>query len=223
MTVDQKILTRLDELIELGNRVLATRYSRSGGGLVFLGDDGVDFGLASQWGTSCLGLLERVFGRDSSYFAKLDALYQEFHDVGPVEKGLGIVKAAKDDIEHGFLFNARVMIAAEVFDDFMEQAEHLLSAGYHQPAAIIVGCVLEDGLRKLCQRRSIRLPEKPKLDQMNSDLARQGAYNQLVQKKVTALADLRNKAAHGRWDQFGAEDVAEMLRQVRSFMENHLA
>jgi len=30
-------------------------------------------------------------------------------------------------------------------------------------------------------------------------LLRKEFYNSLVQKKITALADLRNKAAHGNW------------------------
>ena len=56
---------------------------------------------------------------------------------------------------------------------------------------------------------------------MNAELAKAGAYNLLWQKNITALADLRNKAAHGQWDQFTKDDVATMLQQVRSFMTNH--
>ena len=40
---------------------------------------------------------------------------------------------------------------------------------------------------------------KPKLGTMNAGLAKQGVYNKLTQKRITALADIRNKAAHGEW------------------------
>ncbi|EFK06425.1 conserved hypothetical protein [delta proteobacterium NaphS2] len=48
-------------------------------------------------------------------------------------------------------------------------------------------------------------------------------YSKLVQKQITALADLRNKAAHGEWEQFSTADVEDMLQKVRRFMEDHFA
>jgi hypothetical protein len=139
----------------------------------------------------------------------------------PVERAQGILRAARDDYENGYLFDVRRLVEAEVFDDFLAQAEHLLSAGYFQPAAVVAGAVLEDGLRKLCVRHSIDLTAAPKLDLMNAQLAKAGAYSVLVQKKITALADLRNRAAHGRWDMFNSGDVEDMIGSVRRFMEAH--
>lgn len=127
----------------------------------------------------------------------------------------------KDDYEHDYLFDTRALIEAEVFSDFLEQAQHLFNNGYFQPAAVIAGSVLEDGLRKLCQRQGITVPPKPKLNTMNADLAKQGTYNLLMQKKITVLADLRNKAAHGQWEEFTKDDVADMIMQIRRFMEDH--
>jgi uncharacterized protein (UPF0332 family) len=115
------------------------------------------------------------------------------------------------------------LIEAEVFDDFLEQAEHLLGSSYYQPAVVVIGSVLEDGLRKLCLKHEIPLPAKPMLDTMNADLAKRGVYNKLTQKRVTALADIRNKAAHGEWDEFTKHDVEDMLRSVRQFMETQFA
>ncbi len=136
---------------------------------------------------------------------------------------LGILKAAHDDYEHGYLFEVRTLITAEVFDDFREQAEHLLANGYAGPAAVVAGSVLEDGLRKVCQRRNVPLDAKPKVDRMNADLAKDGVYNALTQHRITFLAAIRNKAAHGQWDQFTERDVADLVSGVRSLMEQHLA
>ena len=58
---------------------------------------------------------------------------------------------------------------------------------------------------------------------MNAELGKAGVYTKLVQKRVTALADLRNKAAHGQWDQFCRSDVEEMIPAVRRIMEEHYA
>jgi hypothetical protein len=223
MKVDQKIVDRLQELIEQASKIQATRTSRSGGGIVYFGDDAVNSQMSHQWGMSSLNILAKVFGKDSDHYKRFDELFPKFHDYHPIVKGLGILIAAKDDYEGGYLFDTRTLIQAEVFDDFLEQAEYLLQSGYHAPAAVVAGAVLEDGLRQLCIRNGVTVSAKPKLDTMNADLAKAQVYTVLVQKKVTALADLRNKAAHGKWTEFTEQDVREMLPQVRSFMETHFS
>ncbi|WP_457767150.1 hypothetical protein [Cyanobium sp. ULC065] len=83
--------------------------------------------------------------------------------------------------------------------------------------------MLEDGLRKLCDENGITLPQKPKLDAMNAELAKAGVFSKLVQKRIATLADLRNKAAHGQWQDFSQDDVTEMVVAVRRLIEEHFA
>ena len=149
---------------------------------------GINSEMSHQWGMSCLNILERVFGKDSTHNDRFSGLYSQFDDYTPVMNALGILKAAKDDYENGYLFDTRLLIQAEVFDDILEQAEHLLSAGYYQPAAVVAGAVLEDGLRTLCRRRNISLPAKSTINPMNDSLAKDGAYNSLVQKRVSSFS-----------------------------------
>lgn len=229
--LDDRITTRLEELVLVGR--LAARQ------LDGLNDSNRDRDRGDEeteevallrdltrWGISCINLLERVFGPSSNYYTT----FKESYDMGllnpnrsryPLNHALGTLQAAQDDYHHGFLFEVRNLITADVFDDFLSQAQHLLDAGYPAPAAVVAGSVLEDGLRKLCQRRNIALPEKPKLDVMNADLAKVGAYNKLTQKRITALADIRNNAAHGQWDQFKDQDVADMVSGIHSFMAEY--
>jgi hypothetical protein len=222
MTIDQKITARLQELVEEGATILATRYDKSGyvGNIYFqdIGDHGVDSQRSNKWGINCLSLLGRVFGKDSDHYKRFDALFPEFGDYTPVKKAVGIMMGAKEDYEHGYLFETRILIEAEVFDDFLEQAEYLLQQGYYAPAAVIAGSVLEDGLRKLCACNGISLSQAPKLDAMNSELAKANVYTKLTQKNITAAADIRNSAAHGNWTAFTIDDVKNMLAQIRSFM-----
>ncbi|AIP33456.1 HEPN domain protein [Paraburkholderia xenovorans LB400] len=218
MTVDSKIISRLNELIELGKRVLATRRSPTPG---FLTGDFVDVQLANQWLTSCLNLLSRVLGENSAHYQRIKEQFPEYPKWANVDQAFGVLLAAKDDYESGSIFSVKTLIEAEVFDEFLGQAEHLLEAGYFQPAAVLAGSVLEDGLRKLCIANDITLPDKAKLDWMNSELAKKGKYSKLMQKRITTIADLRNSAAHGKWDEFEKADVESMLRDVRDFMTKH--
>lgn len=223
MNIDQKIIDRLESLIQKGEEVLETQRSTSTPNNPHITVLVVKPQISSQWGISCLNLLKRVFGKESDHYTKFDSLFPTLEKYESANKALGVLKAAKDDYDNAYLFEIRSLIQAEVFDDFLEQAKHLFDNHYYAPAAVIAGCVLEDGLRKLCDRNSITLPLKPKLDTMNADLAKKGVYNTLAQKNITALADLRNKAAHGKWDQFTDKDVEQMVTQVRAFMETHFS
>jgi hypothetical protein len=223
MNVDEKIVTRFDELIKEGEKVLATRSNRQMGdhNPFQTHDLNINSQMSHQRGISCINILGRVFGESSVHYQKFDGFYKRFNDYTPVSIAQGILKAAKDDYENGYLFETNVLIRAEVFDSFLDQASYLRKEGYFAPAAVIAGGVLEDALRTLCTRKGIPPPAKSKLDSMNAELAKAGVYNLLVQKRITALADLRNKAAHGLWNEFSAADVEDMMNQVRRFMEQY--
>ncbi|CAH1386370.1 hypothetical protein [Candidatus Nitrotoga sp. M5] len=220
MSVDAKITERLNALLELGQKVRGTRRSPSPGHIT---SDFVDVQLANQWLTSSLNLIQRVFGESSVHYQSLKKHFKDYPKWPDIDQSYGVLLSAKDDFENGALFEVKKLIEADLFDEFLEQAEHLLEANYYQASAVIAGSVLEDGLRKLCVGSAITLPDKPKLDWMNAQLAKSGAYNKLTQKKITALADLRNSAAHGNWNEFESSDVISMIKDVRDFMERNFA
>ena len=109
--------------------------------------------------------------------------------------------------------------------DSLEMAQHLLNEGYKDPAAVMAGSVLEEHLRQLCQKHGIPTeatrqgrPQPKKADALNADLAKKEVYNRLDQKNVTAWLDLRNKAAHGKYQEYTEEQVALMLQSLSDFM-----
>jgi hypothetical protein len=233
MRIDQKIVGRFQDLENRANQLLQARTVKGGEkGYLFHTPVtnptyySVDCELSIQWGASCLHLLKQIFTQESDHYIEFKRLFSEFSEwknFEVVRQAFGILKAAKDDYEQGYLFDTRVLIEAEVFSDFLEQADQLLKNGYYGPAAIVAGCVLEDGLRKLCDRKNVILPSKATIDPMNIALVKAGIYNTLTQKKITALADIRNKAAHGKWGEFSNKDVEQMIVQVQDFMAVHFS
>jgi hypothetical protein len=57
---------------------------------------------------------------------------------------------------------------------------------------------------------------------MNAELAKAGRYNMLIQKQITAHADIRNNAAHGHPEKFTDEDVRGMIAWVENFVAAQL-
>ena len=137
MAID-RILGRLDSLISMGEEVLATRRPKPPD---LLGDDPVNDGLYQQWRTSSLAFLKATLGSDSTHYIDFEerSKWSWYRDT---ELGLAILRAAKDDIEGGYLQKVENLVSAEVFSDFLEMAEHLLDNGYKDPAASLIGAVL---------------------------------------------------------------------------------
>ncbi len=139
----------------------------------------------------------------------------------------GVAKSLKQDYEQQFISATfAALVRADVFDDFLEMADHLLTSGYKDPSAVIVGAVLEEHLRRLCARHAIPISENGrarKADSLNTDLATKAVYSKLDQKSVTAWEDLRNKAAHGEFASYADAQVDLMLKGVRDFVSRYPA
>lgn len=102
----------------------------------------------------------------------------------------------------------------------LEKAEEQLKLGYASAAAVIAGVVLETTLRDLC---SIHKLEHGSLNRMNDDLAKAGAYNATQKKRITALAAIRNDAAHGSPERFTKDDVSGMIADIERFLASELS
>jgi len=127
-----------------------------------------------------------------------------------------------EDIDQGFIETVRQLIAAELFSDFFEQAEHLLESGYKAPAASLAGAVMENGLRSIAHRNGIQVREKEDLSTLNKKLADKEVYGRLVQRKVQVWTDVRNLADHGRFDEFSEEDVRDLIKGAQSLLADYL-
>lgn len=173
-----------------------------------------------QWAVSAQALIERVCGKESVHAVRFAQKYngagrylQEFTDLR------GVFLAAHDDYKGGYLFVLRALVEAELCCDVLDQSDELLRAGYKDAACVVAGVALESAMREMAKARAIPLG---KLDAMNSALAKDGAYNLGMQKQITAWADRRNSAAHGKWDAYLPADVRDLIDGVRRFVAERL-
>lgn len=70
---------------------------------------------------------------------------------------IGSLKALRRDYEDGYMSTIQALVRSDVFADFLEMAEYLVEQGYKDPAAVLIGGVLEEHLRALCSASSIDL------------------------------------------------------------------
>ena len=216
MKIDD-IKKRINDMIKLADNVLATKVTND-----YVSS--INSELFHEFRSASLSFLINTFGEGHPF-------YQEFEkntknsDHYDTQEGRGILKAAKQEIDGGWLISVKELVTSEIFSDFIEMAEYLLKENYKDPAAVIVGGVLEEHLRQLCLRNGINIeilkndkPVSKKADLLNSELTRIEVYDKLDQKSVTSWLDLRNKAAHGKYEEYTQQQVELMIRGVTDFM-----
>ena len=221
MNSKEEILARLNALIEKTKNVLRTQKvapdvlpGYNTGRMI------LDVEAFSEWQTQSSTYLSNLLGPDSVYAQKFNA---QVDDAYPehVSRGKGILKAVREDIEGEYLKKIEALVSADIFSDFLDMAEYLLEEGYKDPAASLIGAVLENGLRKICTNRGITVKSTEKISTLNQKLANGNVYDRLTQRKLEVWNTVRNNADHGYFNQYTDQDVKDMHKRVREFLEQH--
>ena len=176
--------------------------------------------------------IERLTPNNSTYRKSLKRLLSncnltDYSTIKSASEALkGQLQALKADYQRGYTQSFMELIHADLFSDFMGMAQHLLDEGHYIPAAVLIGGVLEENLRKLCEKAEIPLThtnrdgeEIPrKAAHLNDELKKNDIYNGTVHKQVTAWQAIRNNAAHGPYDELSLAEVKLMYQGVLNFL-----
>jgi len=206
----EEILKRIDELIGLGNAVLATtkpetQYESSH----------VNNGEFRGFRSASLSFLERIFGASQTY-------YKEFIEhvtndwPSHTEVGINILQAAKAEIKGGWLFTVEGQVSAEIFADFIALAKEALDDN-KDVAAVLACAALEDALKRVAIKENLDVDDKDMSKVINALKAKgviKGAQAPIVQSYVK----LRNKAFHAEWDKFDKESVSSVIGFTEQFL-----
>jgi hypothetical protein len=236
-----KLLSRFDELVSEGEKILAAAedvpatYRIDTFGEHRLRSRGyakLDLDRFVEWRTKSTTLLAHIIPKEHVQYNLVQNVVKLQASKEQLQGAISALKGLKNDLETGFLDTIFTRIEAQVASDYMGQAERLLADGHpgkfdHVPAAVLAGAVLEKGLRTMCAQQqppidTVNPNGEPKtLNPLIDDLKKAGLYNELKAKQLRAWADIRNKAAHGDFDQFKRTDVEQMLQGITNFLADY--
>lgn len=182
--------------------------------------------------TKALSLLE-MFTGSGSHIATLRDEILALQDADFTQRLCGILKGLKDDYKQGMLEPLINQIEANIAADYLGQAEQLLMDGTtgnhdHVPAAVLIGAILEDALRRLCQRQTPPIDThypngSPKtLDPLITELQKVNVFNKAKGDQLKSWAKTRNYAAHGEFTEFTRTEVEAMIAGIRNFVADYL-
>lgn len=182
--------------------------------------------------TRIRAVLQKVAGKSSVYDQQAALHHDNTGHLGYVLQNLvGILRAFRDDLSRDFTASFSELLHASLFADYLEMAQHLLEEGFKDASAVIAGSTLEEHLRQLCIKNLIPVTfvdakgqtRAKKADAMNSELVKASVLTGLDQKNVTAWLDLRNKAAHGKYGEYVAQQVGLLIDGIRDFITRNPA
>jgi hypothetical protein len=191
-----------------------------GGGLLAgneQADRQVDRRSISKFVSEALTLIRSVFGADHPLYERLARL-QHVHLYGVAAEAYGVVAAAESAWKEGFHFDLKAIARADVESDLIDQASTLLASGYDRAAAVLAGAVLEEHLRSIAPSWGVAVHNAAgkalTLEPLNVELKKEGAYDGIMQKRITLLGGVRNEAAHGNPFDGRADEVRKLIRDV---------
>ncbi|MFY1829123.1 hypothetical protein ACN47A_24605 [Myxococcus fulvus] len=220
-SLKQQVLTQLDSVIAQVQRVSSSYHS--------VNTDkfrGVESALpVSEISSAITGggaVIEAIAGRNTQFFRAYEQATADakiFKGPSMVEATLGALLALKAAVEKDWLASLESRLRANVHDDFLLQADHLLVARFHVAGIVLIGGVLENHLRALCVARALSLQGDGNINKYNTALYNAGLYPVHSMRRIQGVADLRNQAAHGA----GASVTAASVQHEREFVGRFLS
>ena len=134
---------------------------------------------------------------------------------------MSVLGAFRDDVENDMFVRIEDLVSADIFEDLLTQAEHLLEAGHYVPAAALAGAVLERELRVLAKRKSL-WKKGDALASLNQKLVSGQVYSAVKKTRIETWTKVRNHADHGEFDKVTEKDVRQMIDGVRDFLDSML-
>lgn len=217
MSIEEAAVRRIDALLDKGERLPTTlKENPLGGALIEV----YEHGPFIEWRTQTLAFLVDLFPGEHPYVGEFRSIVGK--GARYVDAGMGILRAIREDILHGYLRRTKSLIRAAVFTDFLDMSQHLLDTEYKDAAALLIAAVLEAGLRQIASEKGISLRAKEDLNSLNNKCADAEVYTRLMHKRIQVWTVLRNYAAHGNFGEYAKEEVIEMLSGVRDFLARYV-
>jgi len=132
---------------------------------------------------------------------------------------LGILAGALSRLD-SILKDIKGVLQANLFDNELDAADHLLKNGHLRAAGAVAGVVLEEHVKAICTTHSIQIrKKKPTISDFNDKLKSEQIYDIVQWRKIQHLGDIRNLCDHKKRRDPKPEEVEELIEGVKTFIK----
>ncbi|GEM_PF-6885931 len=210
--IDQRknIIKLFDQLIEKGEEIrkeLKRQY--------FSGNrKSIKTEMYESWKTSCLTLLKSTFSSSSPHYDKFANL-KIFDYYNATQIYLGILKAAREDIEKGYFYHKDLMLSVNIFDSLLSRSYDYIQDGEIQKALGVLEAVILEVMSKILEYKKVRIEKDWKIEQLSKKLLDKEVIDSMTYERLIEMAGkLQNN--------IDEETISSDIKWVQSFIYNFL-
>lgn len=222
VTVKEQVISELDSLIQRAER-LSKSFRRKD---TILSESNIPEHEHRAFVAAALATIERIAGEDSQYYKQAptpepdDRLTLEDRQPRIIPGLRGVLVSLRDAVEGGLLESIESRLRASIHDDMLAQSAELLNSGYHVAAMVLIGGVLENHLQQLCNNLNLTWSGRGSISKYN-DLLKEKVYKKTIWRRIQAVGDVRNDAAHGDVEKAAQADVEDSLEFVQRVISDY--
>jgi hypothetical protein len=212
------LTAKIDAVIGMGEKVLATETKG------FQQQTFVDEQKFHDFRISGISILSRIFGNNNQHY---QCFKTEVTSPGTsrTRRGLGILSAARTELQGDWVETTRASITSEVLAEFLAMAKIHIETGNLNSAAILIGAVTEKHLRNFCLANGIPATNEQlqsatlkKAGQLTGEAYKKKLYSRQQHKKILSWLELCNTAAQNTINDISVEQLTSMHDDATRFM-----
>ncbi len=215
----EELKTEIDKIIKLTEKVLETETTQSHSSST------VNETKFHECRIAALSWLSRIFGSDHIFYEHFKT--EVTHATASrTRRGLGILQAARKELDTDWLETTRTMATKALFADMLKLAKAQVDLGQNHAAIILIGSLLEEMLKKLAFKSGIKLYNEIQGKavakrglQLSGEVYKKRLYERKDNKQILAIMEIYLKVCENP-----AEPVKEtQVRQAISWMQSFIA
>lgn len=173
----------------------------------------------NKWLFGCRNLVSQIGGPAQTWDDAFIVSTDESFETARIHYGR--LHALVDAIDDDMLSQVEGLLTADAFGSLLEQASELLEKSYTLAAGVLGRAVLEEHLRKLCDRYKCLPAGRPTIGDLNHALYGGKHLDKLAMKQVDVLADIGNHCAHNNKPERTPAEVQKFLADLHDFLNRH--
>ncbi len=158
---------------------------------------------------------------------RLDTYVKEFEQISSmnhVNAGLciGMLQSIKESLEQGFFEDLETQVQISTYANFLELADHYLSEGDKNFAAVAASVALEDGMRKIARKNGIDVKDSTTLGVLIGQFRDKKVLSPLDIPVLSNLKATRDAASHANFDEIDIAHVSTLIRDTTRLLSTYL-
>ncbi len=210
----EKVIRLFDELIQQGEEIKSNLKR------LYFSDNkkSVNTELYESWRTSCLTLLKSTFSSSSPHYDRFASL-KIFDYYNATQVYLGILSAAKEDIEKGYFYHKDLMLSVNIFDSLLGRSVELAKRGELEKSVGILEAVILEILVKIIDYKKLDRTGKGSIEELGELLYENEVVDEDSKNRLNEISEYLKDSVIVK---LSVDEYLERVKWTQNFLYDYL-